>query len=71
MAAIFDPLDRTRLQWDFAHMYADGYELMALSMFEALCASGLVKGEASRRYETLLATYRLPSSASTTAPLLQ
>ena len=71
IAAIFDPLDRTRLQWDFAHMYADGYELMALSMFEALCASGLVKGEASRRYETLLATYRLPSSASTTAPLLQ
>jgi lysophospholipase L1-like esterase len=69
-AAIFDPLDRTRLQWDFAHMYADGYELMALSMFEALRASGLVKGDASRRYEDLLATYRLSSAATTHSPRL-
>jgi len=71
MAAIFDPLDRTRLQWDFAHMYADGYELMALSMFEALRASGVVKGEASQRYQGLLTAYRLSAAATTTAPQLQ
>jgi lysophospholipase L1-like esterase len=63
LAAVFAPLDRTRLQWDFAHMYADGYELMALCMFEAFRASGLIEGRATGRFEELLSAYRLPAGA--------
>jgi hypothetical protein len=59
-AAIFDRLDRTRLQWDFAHMYKDGYELMAWAMFDALRSSGVVTGRANDRYQQLLSAYRLP-----------
>jgi lysophospholipase L1-like esterase len=62
LAAIFDPLDRTRLQWDFAHMYADGYELMAWVMFDALGKAGLFKAQPSGRYAELLSSYRVPSS---------
>ena len=64
-SAIFEPLDRTRLQWDFAHMYSDGYELMAWSMFEALRASGLFRAEVGTRYGELLSTYRTPSVTTT------
>lgn len=30
--AAFDGLDRGRLQWDFAHMTFEGYELLAETM---------------------------------------
>jgi lysophospholipase L1-like esterase len=61
-AAIFDSLDRTRLQWDFAHMYKDGYELMAWAMFDALRSSGIVTANASDRHQALLSAYRKPSA---------
>jgi hypothetical protein len=60
VAAVFAPLDRLRLQWDFAHMYKDGYELVAWTMFHALTAAGIVKARPSDRYEALLSTYREP-----------
>jgi lysophospholipase L1-like esterase len=66
-AAIFGPLDRTRLQWDFAHMYADGYELLAWSIFEALRSSGVLTAKATGRYGELLSTYKLSSAAASSA----
>ncbi len=66
-AAIFDPLDRTRLQWDFAHMFKDGYELMAWAMLDALRSSGTVTTRPSTRYEQLLSVYRVPSSSQVAA----
>jgi hypothetical protein len=59
-AAIFDPLDRPRLQWDFAHMYNDGYELLAWTMFDGLRSSGTVTGRSTPRYQELLSAYRRP-----------
>ena len=63
-AAIFGPLDRQRLQWDFAHMYKDGYELLAGAMFDALRAAGLFTARPDGRYQELLSTYQAPSSAA-------
>jgi lysophospholipase L1-like esterase len=64
-AAIFEPLDRTRLQWDFAHMYADGYELIAWSIFDALRESGLITARrGDNRHSELLSTYRLTSGVA-------
>ena len=63
MAKVFSGLDRTRLQFDFAHMNPDGYELMAWTMFSALRDAGLVKGEMDSRYEQLLAMYKLSVAA--------
>ncbi len=59
-AAVFDPLDRQRLQWDFAHMYKDGYELLAWAMFDGLRSSGTVSGRSTPRYQELLSAYRRP-----------
>ena len=63
LASTFAPLDRTRLQSDFAHMYKDGYELMAWAMFDALHHAGLFTVRPARRYEELLAAYRRPADA--------
>ncbi len=57
-AAVFDGLDRRRLQWDFAHFSNEGYELLAETMYEALRQAGIVQGEQSSRREELLAKYR-------------
>jgi lysophospholipase L1-like esterase len=62
LAKTFEPLDRTRLQWDFAHMYQDGYELMAWSMLDALRDAGMVSVKPSGRHQALLAAYRTVSS---------
>ena len=59
LASTFAPLDRTRLQSDFAHMYKDGYELMAWAMFEAMRSSGIVTARTSDRYQELLSAYQL------------
>ena len=64
MAAAFDGLDRVRLQPDFAHMYADGYELMAWTFFDALRARGALSGRDNQRHADLLAAYRLRSPAT-------
>jgi lysophospholipase L1-like esterase len=63
LASTFAPLDRTRLQSDFAHMYKDGYELMAWTMFDALRDAGLFTARPSSRHEELLTTYRRASEA--------
>jgi len=57
-ARVFDALDRSRLQWDFAHMTRDGYELLAWTMFDALRESGVVAGRDDARFRALVETYR-------------
>ena len=49
-AAAFDRLDRTKLQYDWAHMTSDGYELIAWTMYDALVDAGIVRssGHAAR-----------------------
>jgi lysophospholipase L1-like esterase len=66
-ASVFANLDRTRLQFDFAHMNPDGYELMAWTMFSALRGAGRVKGELDPRYQQLLSMYQLPVAAGAAA----
>ena len=53
----FATLDRARLQWDFAHMHADGYELLAEIMYRKLLETGAVQGERSGRLKVLTAKY--------------
>jgi lysophospholipase L1-like esterase len=67
MAAVFDRLDRTRLQFDFAHMNPDGYELMAWTMFSALRGAGVIEGELGPRYQQLLSMYQLNVAAGSAA----
>jgi len=62
-AAIFGNLDRSRLQWDYAHMYAEGYELLAWTMYSALRDAGVVQGQPGSREGELLAKYQLPASS--------
>jgi lysophospholipase L1-like esterase len=57
LADSFASLDRGRLQWDFAHMNADGYELMAEVLYRGLVDAGAVQGERSGRLEALKAKY--------------
>jgi hypothetical protein len=59
-AAAFDSLDRARLQYDWAHMYSDGYELMAWTMFSRLVAAEIVDGNpAEPRHTELRSRYQL------------
>jgi lysophospholipase L1-like esterase len=64
MEAVFENLDRQRLQFDWAHMYPDGYELMAWNMCGALIRAGIVQGELGSRPEELITKYRLPAAAA-------
>ncbi len=57
-AAAFENLDRARLLWDWAHMYAEGYELLAWTMYDGLRREGVVAGDAGTRQAELLAKYR-------------
>lgn len=59
-AAVFAALDRARLQWDFAHMHAEGYELLAGVMYRRLLETGAVQGERDGRLEALAAKYARP-----------
>jgi lysophospholipase L1-like esterase len=61
-AAAFAPLDRRALMWDFAHMQAEGYELLALVMYDGLVRAGAVTGGPSPRAEVLMAKYRLSAA---------
>jgi lysophospholipase L1-like esterase len=56
-ARAFASLDRARLQWDFAHMHPDGYELLAEVIHRALVDGGAVPGARSPRLEALTAKY--------------
>lgn len=58
-AAAFENLDRARLLWDWAHMRAEGYELLAWTMYDGLRREGVVEGDAGARESELLAKYRL------------
>lgn len=62
LAGVFERLDRGRLQYDWAHMIADGYELMAWTMYEGLVEAGIVPrpAETSRAAE-LRALYAVRS----------
>lgn len=64
MAAAFQTLDRAKLQWDWAHMSSEGYELMAWNMFFAMQKAGIVQGQEDQRYGSLSAKYRLPEAAA-------
>jgi len=64
LAATFGPLDRRRLQFDFAHMKKDGYELMAWAMTDALHRAGLFETRQSDRYQELLRAYGAPPATA-------
>jgi lysophospholipase L1-like esterase len=62
VAAAFQTLDRAKLQWDWAHMTSDGYQLMAQVMFSELQKSGSVRGRQDPEYQPLVTKYRIASS---------
>lgn len=55
----FSDLDRGKLQHDFAHFSAEGYELLAEVMYDALRSASVVNGEPSTRLEQLWNKYRV------------
>ncbi len=62
LAAAFQRLDRARLQYDWAHMISDGYELMAWTMYDALVEDGIVRPvEQPSRARQLRLQYALPA----------
>lgn len=62
-ATAFEALDRARLQFDWAHMHSDGYELVAWTMFDALVDAGVVgRSGAAARHATLLEQYAMRSA---------
>jgi len=63
LAAAFGDLDRSKLQYDWAHMTSEGYELMAWNMFTAMEKEGIVHGQEDTRYAQLLAQFRMVPSA--------
>jgi lysophospholipase L1-like esterase len=69
LSSTFERFDRSRLQFDWAHMHADGYELMAWSMFTAMVDRRIVGSDGqTARAEALRARYvrgtKLPSSSA-------
>ena len=59
-AAAFESLDRARLQSDWAHMTADGYELLAWAMFDAMVRDRVVSGSADApRADALRSQYAM------------
>jgi lysophospholipase L1-like esterase len=68
LAAEFGRYDRSKLQFDWAHMHKDGYELMAWNMFAALAERKIVETTGPLpRYDDLRARYlrstKLPSTS--------
>ncbi|HYM00226.1 MAG TPA: SGNH/GDSL hydrolase family protein, partial [Blastocatellia bacterium] len=63
LAAAFENLDRQRLQFDWAHMYPDGYELMAWNMLNALYQAGILHGQQDSRFSQLVSKYQLSAAA--------
>jgi len=61
----FETLARDKLQWDWAHMTSDGYELMAWTIFSALRHDGVVQAEEDPRYASLLSRYRVRNGTAT------
>ena len=57
----FENLNRLDLLRDWLHMYSEGYELLAWTMFSSLRDAGVVGGEPAPRYAELIAKYHLPS----------
>jgi lysophospholipase L1-like esterase len=55
--ASFARLDRRRLQVDFAHFTAEGYELLANVIYEAMRSNGTTSGKPSARLRELLEKY--------------
>jgi len=59
LATTFQTLDRAKLQWDWAHMISEGYQLVAWNMFLALQKAGILQGQEDQRYIELAAHYRM------------
>lgn len=57
----FAGLDRSKMQWDFAHFNEDGYELLAESMYEDMVSKGIIDGAHGTRLAVLSARYQLPA----------
>jgi hypothetical protein len=57
MAAAFEHLERPKLLWDHAHMYEDGYRIMAHVFYRSLLEAGLLEGRPNPELETLLSKY--------------
>jgi len=55
----FANLDRGKLQWDFAHMTPECYELLAELMYDRLRSTGIVGDAPSTRLNQLLNKYRI------------
>lgn len=62
-AADYEELDRSRLQWDFAHMTFDGYELLAECMYDRLLEAAVIQGKKSARRDQLLVKYQRTNPA--------
>jgi lysophospholipase L1-like esterase len=63
MAADFERLDRAALQWDWAHMTSEGYELMAWTIYDALGEAGLAgRAGEPERARLLREKFRAPAS---------
>jgi lysophospholipase L1-like esterase len=54
----FSDLDRGKLQWDFAHLNPEGYELLAEVMYDELRSAGAINGEPSPGLARLRNKYR-------------
>jgi lysophospholipase L1-like esterase len=68
MAAEFERLDRAKLQYDWAHMISDGYELMAWTMYEALVEAGALRSTGpSARAHRLRVQYAVAAPAAVPA----
>jgi hypothetical protein len=59
----FADLDRAKLQWDFAHLTPEGYELLAEAIYDGLRTAGVVEGPASPRFKSLRSKYLLASDS--------
>lgn len=60
-AQTFAEVDRSRVQYDMAHMSPEGYELLAETMYEGLRQVGAIPGEPATRLSELLEKYRKAS----------
>lgn len=56
----FSNLDRSKLQWDFAHMNNDGYQLLADLIYDNLRKSSIVQGAPNLEFLVLTKKYQLP-----------
>jgi len=59
MARVFENLDRQRLMVDFCHMTADGYRIMARTIYKELLRLNIVRGREMEAYYSLIRQYTI------------